>query len=847
MKQIERFLCWLVLTAVTVGRYNGQEIVESIECEGDTLHLQCDDGKVIHIHEALYGRTTSTICPGQKSEITSDCEATSSLPEVTKRCENQTSCSVPATNGVFGDPCVNTYKYLETSHSCVRICGLNDACDDVTELCTNSQGDALCNCKEGYDRVEGICKVIAVPCPKEVVFISGITLTFPQGEAEQSVGSEELCPSGSSKPRTPMATRYCDDDKWAEPVATECYDVITLENQLKEIANMNVSEDNVEEVSQMLVVASSQSDLITESGLENMISSLDSIVRVESPSTEVTYSVVGVVNNMMSINETMLIDSSEINEVVPLLESQVRFVHDLNGDYTELVTNLGVSALQLPKTSLEDPFVFEDPFMDSDDDVIESRTSSITLPPSVLDIIGTVNPNLTSIPVSFITYRDAVLFQSDLEGSSVNQEGLSVLDEYVDGHVISATIEIENVTIDNLPKNSSVITRFSTPMVDEGSNETDITIEFVCVFWDYNPKNGEGGKWSEEGCRMVSTNDTEIVCACNHLTSFAVLVRFSSDIEESPYHVVLSVITIIGCVISIIGLSFTLVVMMLIRSVRIKQQTHVHFNLCLALLGLYLSFLLGVDRTDIPGVCKAMTSLIYFFCLSSVAWMSVEAFYIYMLIWKYKRSSIQHLVTVAVLLAWGLPAVGAIIIIFFDHGHNYEESPDHCFLHAGPVLYFGFLLEIFLLSFYNFAVFVLATYRVSCRKIRLTGKTKQRAEFITRLKSTFLFWVLLGMAWTFGFLATFQNPISLVFQLLFCVCLSLQGFCMFYILIAQNPEMKKAFRFDPTKRSAGTSSTPFVGGTKSTYMKKDTGQSVDMQNNPTYVSSSNEYEDVIID
>ncbi|PIK48777.1 hypothetical protein BSL78_14343, partial [Apostichopus japonicus] len=189
-------------------------------------------------------------------------------------------------------------------------------------------------------------------------------------------------------------------------------------------------------------------------------------------------------------------------------------------------------------------------------------------------------------------------------------------------------------------------------MVDEGSNETDVTIEFVCVFWDYNPTNDEGGKWSEEGCRMVSTNDTEIVCACNHLTSFAVLVRFSSDIEESPYHVVLSVITIIGCVISIIGLSFTLVVMLLIRSVRIKQQTHVHFNLCLALLGLYLSFLLGVDRTDIPGVCKAMTSLIYFFCLSSVAWMSVEAFYIYMLIWKYKRSSIQHLVTVAVLLAW---------------------------------------------------------------------------------------------------------------------------------------------------------------------------------------------------
>ena len=67
-------------------------------------------------------------------------------------------------------------------------------------------------------------------------------------------------------------------------------------------------------------------------------------------------------------------------------------------------------------------------------------------------------------------------------------------------------------------------------MVDEameaGSNESDILTEFVCVFWEYRQEDGVG-RWSEQGCSRIfdsSSNDSEIVCACNHLTSFAVLI-----------------------------------------------------------------------------------------------------------------------------------------------------------------------------------------------------------------------------------------------------------------------------------------------------------------------------------
>ena len=45
-----------------------------------------------------------------------------------------------------------------------------------------------------------------------------------------------------------------------------------------------------------------------------------------------------------------------------------------------------------------------------------------------------------------------------------------------------------------------------------------------CVFWDINASNGLGD-WSGDGCQRKTTTSRErVVCHCNHLTSFAVLV-----------------------------------------------------------------------------------------------------------------------------------------------------------------------------------------------------------------------------------------------------------------------------------------------------------------------------------
>ena len=54
-------------------------------------------------------------------------------------------------------------------------------------------------------------------------------------------------------------------------------------------------------------------------------------------------------------------------------------------------------------------------------------------------------------------------------------------------------------------------------------NEENMT-EPVCVFWDY-----ERHGWSGSGCRVVATNESITTCQCDHLTSFAVLMREMND------------------------------------------------------------------------------------------------------------------------------------------------------------------------------------------------------------------------------------------------------------------------------------------------------------------------------
>ncbi|XP_066284939.1 uncharacterized protein [Branchiostoma lanceolatum] len=86
-------------------------------CEHQTLTIRCPAGRQINIVSALYGRTSRGYCSNGPIRTTS-CRSSNSLARVRTSCQGKSSCSVRASNSVFGDPCVGTFKYLEVRYAC---------------------------------------------------------------------------------------------------------------------------------------------------------------------------------------------------------------------------------------------------------------------------------------------------------------------------------------------------------------------------------------------------------------------------------------------------------------------------------------------------------------------------------------------------------------------------------------------------------------------------------------------------------------------------------------------------------------------------------------------------------
>ncbi|XP_071480870.1 L-rhamnose-binding lectin CSL3-like [Diadema antillarum] len=107
----------LVVTAVLLKSTCGAE-TSALACEGETLSISCDANFIIRIFSASYGRQCSHICLKGSPSTTTNCDSDKSLSVVTSACDGKRSCTVGASNSVFDDPCVGTYKYLYVTYEC---------------------------------------------------------------------------------------------------------------------------------------------------------------------------------------------------------------------------------------------------------------------------------------------------------------------------------------------------------------------------------------------------------------------------------------------------------------------------------------------------------------------------------------------------------------------------------------------------------------------------------------------------------------------------------------------------------------------------------------------------------
>eukprot|EP00105_Crassostrea_gigas_P038658 XP_019922806.1 PREDICTED: uncharacterized protein LOC105328288 [Crassostrea gigas] len=87
-------------------------------CEGKTMNLTCASGNIF-IEKAMFGRTEDGRVCNHTQIQTTNCTSPYSEVKVKEICDGKPQCSIVVVSATFGgDPCQNTFKYLEVNFIC---------------------------------------------------------------------------------------------------------------------------------------------------------------------------------------------------------------------------------------------------------------------------------------------------------------------------------------------------------------------------------------------------------------------------------------------------------------------------------------------------------------------------------------------------------------------------------------------------------------------------------------------------------------------------------------------------------------------------------------------------------
>ncbi|XP_061080942.1 adhesion G-protein coupled receptor G7 [Conger conger] len=336
--------------------------------------------------------------------------------------------------------------------------------------------------------------------------------------------------------------------------------------------------------------------------------------------------------------------------------------------------------------------------------------------------------------------------------------------------------------------------------------------DFACVFWNYTVQD-----WSTQGCWKDRKSNGGLGCTCNHTTNFAVLMSFRNKYR---YAAELSWISILGCSLSITGVSITIIFHILTRKSRKANATLLLVSICSSLLAVYLLFLFGVNNAaptpekdnvlllsdEHPerdrGGCTAVTALLQFFLLATFTWNALYATQIFLMIHRPLLRRARPFTIAALVTGWGLPAVIVAVTLGVtyrpQHPLGYRQE-EFCWLAAldrekkcdlEKPMFWGFLLPVALLLLYN-SVITMYFMVVTCRKDPKLKSTRVKSP-MKKVLSSFSLSVILGLSWILGYLLMIGNETqNYIFSVVFCVFTSTQGLQIFILFTARTSAFKK--------------------------------------------------------
>ncbi|XP_075874868.1 adhesion G protein-coupled receptor B3 isoform X6 [Nelusetta ayraudi] len=383
------------------------------------------------------------------------------------------------------------------------------------------------------------------------------------------------------------------------------------------------------------------------------------------------------------------------------------------------------------------------------------------------------------------------------------------------------------------PKNHTVVnskviavTVRPEPKVTESRLEIELahlangTMNPYCALWDSNMMNDSWGAWSARGCKTVLTDASHTKCLCDRVSTFAILAQQPREITMD-YSGVPSVTLIIGCGLSCLALiTLAVIYAVLWRYIR-SERSIILLNFCLSIVCSNILILVGQTQTRNVGVCVMTTAFLHFFFLASFCWVLTEAWQSYMAVTGKVRTRLIRKRFLC--LGWGLPALVVAISMGFTKTKGYG-TPLYCWLSLEGGLLYAFVGPAAAVVLVNMVIGILVFNKLVSRDGILDKKLKHRAgqmsephtgltlkcakcgvvsttalsattasNAMASLWSSCVVLPLLALTWMSAVLAMTDKR-SILFQILFAVFDSLQGFVIVMVHCVLRREVQDAFR-----------------------------------------------------
>uniref|UniRef100_A0A673JSE5 Adhesion G-protein coupled receptor G2 n=2 Tax=Sinocyclocheilus rhinocerous TaxID=307959 RepID=A0A673JSE5_9TELE len=540
-----------------------------------------------------------------------------------------------------------------------------------------------------------------------------------------------------------------------------------------------------------LLKLSANASSLNATQVEQILSQLESLLSGPNISLALANTSVNIVNNLLDVPVAVMtpfskraigiVDTVGLKLVVSgtsqsiLSQSLALAVKKVDG------TNFQETSFSLIETSSVQIRGY--PSLETEDIMVQVRSTplgSVILPASLTQNLTTEQQQLAS-RVQFNFFQKSTFFQDkNLNGRKLNS-----------GIVGSS---VANLSISGLQKEVLITLRNTRP----------ILANYVasCVFWDFGLNGGSGG-WNSSGCHVLNSSAEETQCACNHLTSFGILLDISKTVIPEDHLNILTFITFIGCGISAIFLSITLLTYLAFGKLRKDIPSKILIQLCLALLLLNLVFLLDAWLAlypDAVGLCISTAFFLHYFLLASFTWMALEAVHMYLALVKVFNTYIPRFMVKIGLAGWGIPLVVVIIVIAVNKD-NYGlvtygrygngATDDFCWIKNDIVFYVAVVAYFCLVFLLNFTMFIVVMVQL-CRIKQQNPHNVQNRSGWQEMRSVAGLTVLLGLTWGFAFFA--WGPVNLAFMYLFAIFNALQGFFIFVFHCAMKENVRRQWR-----------------------------------------------------